>query len=45
MRMCKLFEAYMQVLTANYWHLWSPVNMLTSGGNKKSYTLKVLGFV
>ena len=30
----------MQVHTANYRHLWSPVNPLMSGGNKRSNILK-----
>ena len=30
----------MQVRTANYSHLWSPVNSLMPGGNKRSYIHK-----
>ena len=33
----------MQVLTANYRHLWNAVNLLMPGGNKKLYKRKVPG--
>ena len=32
----------MQVHTANYKHLWNPVNPLMSGGNKRSHILKAI---
>ena len=33
----------MQKRTANYRHLWNPVNPLMPGGNKRSYILEVAG--
>ena len=33
----------MQKRTANYRHLWNPVNSLMPGGNKRSYILEVAG--